>query len=105
MSHRLPMLLKMIEAVPDDAFTLFALAKEYESMENADQALDYYLKLRQCDPDYVGLYYHLGKLYEQLEQTDNALEAYTIGCEVARKLGDTHALSELNGAKMNLEIA
>lgn len=56
------------------------------------------------DPDYVGTYYHLGKLYEEIEEGEKALEIYQKGIEIAKKIKDQHALSELMGAKMNLEM-
>ena len=65
MSQRLQILQEMLAKSPNDSFTLFAIAKEYEGLGKADQALDFYLTLREKDPDYVGLYYHLGKLYEK----------------------------------------
>jgi tetratricopeptide (TPR) repeat protein len=105
MTNRLQQLLQLSESSPNDAFLQFAIAKEYEGMNDPEQALAWYLKLKNTNPGYVGLYYHLGKLYESLDDTDNALEAYADGIEVAAKAGDQHALSELKGAKMNLEIA
>lgn len=98
MTHRLPLLLQLLEANPDDAFALFALAKEYEGQGEAATALDYYLRLRRANPGYVGLYYHLGKLYEQLDRPDEALETYRTGIETARQAGDDHARRELQGA-------
>jgi hypothetical protein len=56
------------------------------------------------DPGYVGMYYHLGKLYEKMGEPELALEAYTAGINVAKKIPDFHALSELNNAKLNLEM-
>jgi hypothetical protein len=52
----------------------------------------------------VGMYYHLAKLYEKLENVDLAIQTYTEGINVAKRLSDFHALSELNSAKMNLEM-
>ena len=62
-----------------------------------------YLLLMETTPNYVGLYYHLGKLYERQEKWDLALDIYRKGMEVARQAGDQHALSELAGAKLNLD--
>ncbi len=103
MSNRLQSLQQLLESTPDDSFLLFAIAKEHEKLSDNDQALAYYLQLIEKDPNYVGVYYHLGKLYEQLEQWEKALDTYTSGMQVARQAGDQHALSELAGAKLNLE--
>lgn len=103
MQSRRTYLLQLLEATPKDPFVLFALAKEFEKSGALDEALNYYQQLLSADPSYVGLYYHLGKLYEQLSNAEMALETYRNGIEVARKAGDMHAMSELNGAKLNLE--
>jgi tetratricopeptide (TPR) repeat protein len=100
---RLDKLFSFLEAQPDDAFLLFAIAKEYESAGDDVNALDFYQKLQQTTPQYVGLYYHLGKLFERKSEPQNALSTYKIGIEVAQKERDFHALSELKGAKMNLD--
>lgn len=94
----------LLSESPDDAFTLFAIAKEYEKAKNSEKALQYYLLLKEKHPDYVGLYYHLGKLFESLKQSSEALSIYATGIEVARSQRDNHALAELNSAKMELEM-
>jgi tetratricopeptide (TPR) repeat protein len=102
MSNRLEQLQQMHQGMPDDAFLLFAIAKEYEKLGQAEKALQWYLDLMQKDPNYVGTYYHLGKLYEQLEQATEAYQTYVNGMAVAKKLNDQHSFSELAGAKLNL---
>lgn len=103
MSQRLQVLQQLLEKNPDDSFALFAIAKEFEKMNDPDQALEYYNRLRRSDPGYVGLYYHLGKLYEKKNRPDDALKAYKEGIDVARKAGDMHALSELNEARLGVD--
>ena len=102
-SQRLQQLLSFIADSPDDAFLLFALAKEYEGQGATENAFKYYLQLQQTNPDYVGLYYHLGKLQEKNGQFDDALSTYKQGIAVAQKIGDRHALGELMEAKMNID--
>jgi len=101
-TDRLQQLLSFLENSPQDSFLLFALAKEYETLENLDKALDYYLKIVENDPDYVGTYYHLGKLYEKKEAFQQAFTTYKQGMEIAKKIGDKHALGELAEAKLIL---
>lgn len=100
---RLQQLFSFLEASPNDAFLNFAIAKEYEGIGDFPKALEYYLQLVANAPDYVGTYYHLGKLYERLDDLPQALQTYENGITVARNVGDRHALSELMGAKMELE--
>ena len=103
MSQRLHFLQQILEKSPNDSFSLFAIAKEHEGAGDAEQALTYYLRLRDNDPGYVGLYYHLGKLLLKLNRPDDALQTYRSGMEVARKAGDMHAFSELNGARLEID--
>ena len=103
MRNRLQLLQEILAKTPNDSFALFAIAKEYEGRGENSQALYHYLQLRSADSDYVGLYYHLGKLYEKTGNPEAALEAYQAGMAVAKKLGDNHAYSELNGARFELD--
>lgn len=102
--NRLDQLLDFYKNNPDDSFILFAVAKEYENIERWDKALQFYLNLKNKDPDYIGLYYHLAKLYEKINETQLALQTYNEGLDLGQRLKDFHAVSELNNAKMNLEI-
>lgn len=94
---------QLLEASPKDSFLLFALAKEYENAGDDAQATALYLQLKASDPVYVGLYYHLGKLYERQHDFQNAISTYKQGIEISRSLQDRHAMSELQGALLNLE--
>jgi tetratricopeptide (TPR) repeat protein len=83
---------------------MFALAKEYEKIGTLKKALDTYNTLRENDPDYVGLYYHLAALQLELSMPEKAIETYDKGIEIAKKVADFHALSELHTARMNLDV-
>ena len=95
---RLAKLLEFLESDPNDSFILYALATEYNSLNDTKKAFDYYLKLVNEHPDYVGTYYHLGKLYEKEGQKSEAISTYQKGIAAARAKRDMHALSELQGA-------
>ncbi len=97
-STRLNKLLEFLEAEPNDPFVLYAIATEYNTQGDSEKALSYYLQLIEKHPDYVGTYYHLGKLYEKNQETEKAIEIYKMGMFEARKKGDNHAHSELQGA-------
>ncbi len=101
---RLTQLKTMLAESPNDSFLLFAIAKEYENANDLEQALAFYTQLTDKDANYVGTYYHLAKLYEKIEQPEKALETYAQGMDVARRVGDQHALAELSSAKLNLEL-
>ncbi|MCO6460518.1 MAG: tetratricopeptide repeat protein [Saprospiraceae bacterium] len=104
MTQRMIDLMKLLEDDPNDSFILFAIAKEYESLNMLDQALNYYLTLQRTNPSYVGLYYHLAKLYEELGKVEDALNIYDEGIFMAGKMHDQHALAELKNARTNLEL-
>ena len=97
-STRLAKLLEFLENDPNDPFVLYALATEYNTSNDTEQALGYYLKLVSEHPDYVGTYYHLGKLQEKLGESESALATYQKGMTAARNKRDMHAFSELQGA-------
>ncbi len=104
MTDRLKSLLALLDETPNDGFLLFAIAKEYEGNGELENALSHYEKLRSVDQEYVGLYFHLAHLYAELDKPEKAMQIYDKGIEIAELLKDTHALSELKGARMNLEL-
>ena len=93
-STRLQQLLAFYADDPTDAFTTYALATEYRTLE-PERAWEYYQKLLTEHPDYVGTYYHAGKLLEQFNKKDEAENVYRTGLKVARSAGQQHAASEL----------
>lgn len=102
--ERLKQLQNLLESSPNDSFLLYAIAKEFESLERIDEALQGYRQLTELHPEYVGTYYHYAKLLEEQEETDKALAIYEKGMSIARKVGDQHAFGELSNAKTNLEL-
>ena len=104
MNVRIERLKELLKQSPHDAFIRFALAKEYEKINEPQKAIDLLTELLKDQPDYVGAYYHLAALLKDEERTEDALETYTTGMEMAQKIGDQHAYSELQNAKLNLEL-
>jgi tetratricopeptide (TPR) repeat protein len=97
-STRLNKLLAFLSTEPNDPFILYALATEYNSLNDTANAFHYYLKLVDEHPLYVGTYYHLGKLYLKEAEDDKAIAIFQLGMQRARQKGDMHAFSELQGA-------
>ncbi|WP_316825211.1 tetratricopeptide repeat protein [Pedobacter miscanthi] len=97
-STRLSKLLEFLENDPNDPFILYALATEYNSLNDKEKAYSFYLQLTDKHPDYVGTYYHFGKLLEKEGEKEKAIETYQKGMQVARNKRDMHAFSELQGA-------
>lgn len=95
---RLSKLLEFLENDPNDPFILYALATEYNALNDKEKAYSFYLQLTDKHEDYVGTYYHLGKLYEKDQLKEKAIEIYQKGMIVAKNKRDMHAFSELQGA-------
>jgi len=88
---------------PNDAFTLYGLAIECVNGGDFLSAESYFRALLQSNPDYVPGY----QMYAQnLAQNNRADEARTIlaqGIQVATRLGNQHARSEMEGLLTELD--
>ena len=102
---RLKHLLGLLAEDPKDEFVIYALAQEYQKLEDIENALKHYDLLKSVNPKYVGMYFHLAALYVDLEEDDLALKTYEEGIKIATEVGDQHAKGELMNAKMNWEIS
>jgi len=103
-SQRLEYLETLLAEDPQDSFVKYAIAKEYEKLDELKVSIEKFEALRKEDPDYVGLYYHLAFIYTEIDEIEKALEVYDAGIEVAKAQNDLHALSELRNARVNAEI-
>lgn len=103
-NSRLDRIKTLLAESPEDSFLHFALAKEHEKEANHEQAILEFEYIFHKDPSYIGNYYHLGKCYEALGESEKALQAYVNGIIKGKAIGDLHAVSELQNAKMNLEL-
>jgi len=97
-TDRIQYLKELLKETPKDSFVLFALGKEYEKIGDLEQSKEYFESLKINNPDYVGLYLHLGRLFHKMGDPSLAQTVFEEGLIVARKLGDFHALGELNSA-------
>jgi tetratricopeptide (TPR) repeat protein len=103
-SQRLEYLKSILAEDSDDSFVKYAIAKEYEKLNNLKTAIEKFELLRKEDSEYVGLYYHLAHIYTEIDEIEKALEIYDAGIKVAKTQNDLHALSELMNARVNAEI-
>ena len=67
------------------------------------KAEEYYRTIEQNEPEYVGMYYHLGKVLFNQNRLQEAWDIYTAGMAIAKSQKDQHALSELAGARMEID--
>jgi tetratricopeptide (TPR) repeat protein len=96
---RLEMIREMLTQNPTDSFLLYGLANEYKNEGDLTQAIASYRHLMEVNPDYVAAYYHCGQALEAAGDPEGAAATYDTGIEVARRIGDGHALSELRGVR------
>jgi predicted Zn-dependent protease len=97
-SKRLEFLVKTTSSGNEDPFVWYGLAMEYRSLSRFDEALATFEALRARTPDYVPMYLMCGQMLESMGRAADARVWLTTGIESARKKGDTHAASELDGA-------
>lgn len=102
-TSRMQQLQKMLDRTPADPFLLYGMALEYKKANEPQQALEYLDRTIQTDAGYCYAYFQRGQVYEQVGDTTSAKQAYRDGIEAARKKGDAHALSELEGALSMIE--
>lgn len=104
-TEKLKTLAKNIQKNPDDSFSKFALALEFNKMDRYEKAKVLFESIRNNDPGYVGVYYHLGKTYELLGMEQQALLTYKEGIEVASaNKGEERTVSELKEALAELKM-
>lgn len=98
-TSRLELIQQMLAQKPNDTFLLYGLANEYKNANHLAKAIEIYGQLLEGNPDYVAAYYHCGQAHEKAGNEEAAAAIYEKGMEVARRLGDAHALSELQAAR------
>jgi len=100
---RIEQLQTFLKESPNDSFITFAIAKEYEKLDELEKAESHYRNIEKNEPEYVGLYYHLGKLLFNANRLQEAWDIYSTGMKIAKSQGDQHALNELAGARMEID--
>jgi len=68
------------------------------NINEEDSARKYFEEALGLDATYVPAYFHLGLCLRRLGQNDESREVLSKGLEHAKRKGDTHAASEIQGA-------
>lgn len=102
-AERIEALKQFIGQRPDDPFPRYALAMEHKGAGDLERAADVFRDLMARAPGYVATYLQFGMVLDHLGRIDEAKAIYTQGIDQARRAGNAHALSELEGALRNLE--
>jgi tetratricopeptide (TPR) repeat protein len=99
----IPALLSMLEKDPADPFLLYGLAQEYAKAGDTGRAVEFYDKCLAADPAYCYAYYHKARAQQQAGDAAAAIATVKAGLAAAKKAGDGHAASELQGLLDELE--
>lgn len=99
---RIDTLKSILNQNPDDEFSKYAIALEYISMNETDNAEKFLKELIQSSPSYLATYYQYGKLLEEKGEIEEARKIYNQGIFVAVSQNDLHTRTELQDALDNL---
>ncbi|GHE23476.1 tetratricopeptide repeat protein [Sphingobacterium griseoflavum] len=98
MSNRIEELQAFLAETPNDPFLKYALTLEYKKLGDQDKTLSGFKDLVMHHPDYVGTYYHYAKYLEEIQDREQAFLIYQNGLQVAQRVKNRHAYSELLAA-------
>jgi len=100
---RLTTLRQFVDRSPDDPFPRYALALELRNLGDVEGAIGAFIALLQQFPDYVPTYLMAGTTLTMRGRVDDARDVFRRGIDVARRLGDSHAATEIAGALAELD--
>lgn len=91
------MLKEFLAENPNDAFARYGLAMEYSKAGDTAAALGEYGKLIENDANYVPAYQMAGQMLLAAGRDEEARQWLTNGIAAARRAGNQHAESEMQG--------
>jgi tetratricopeptide (TPR) repeat protein len=94
---RVAMLKEILADNPNDLFAHYGLAMEYANAGDTAAALAEYEKIVALDPNYVPAYQMGGQLLLNLRRDEEARRWFDKGIAAARRTGNQHAESEMQG--------
>jgi tetratricopeptide (TPR) repeat protein len=95
MPDRIQQLQAILEREPGDAFCLYGLAMEYAKLGRSEEAIAFFDRTLAANPDDAYAYFHKAKTLEQAGDTAAARQTLERGLEVARRISDMKAVSEI----------
>ena len=103
MSEKLPKLQAMLEKQPNDPFLLYGIAMEHKKLKDHAQVIAFLDRCIAADPNYCYAYFQRGQICEITGDFEAARRSYNDGIAAAKRTGDAHAQSELEGALAMME--
>jgi predicted Zn-dependent protease len=100
---RIALLNEVLTENPSDAFARYGLAMEYSNSGEVERALEEFGKLLATHPDYTAGYFMAAQTLAKAERNDEARKMLVDGIASAKKTGNGHAQSEMEGMLAELE--
>ena len=100
---RIALLTEVLAQNPTDAFARYGLAMEYSNFGEVERALEEFGRLLATHPDYTAGYFMAAQTLAKAERTEEARKMLVDGIASARKTGNGHAQSEMEGMLAELE--
>lgn len=94
---RVAMLNEILTQNPNDAFARYGLALEYSNQGNTETALAEFKKLLSAHPDYTAGYFMAAQTLAKADRNDEARNMLADGIASAKRTGNPHAQSEMEG--------
>jgi tetratricopeptide (TPR) repeat protein len=90
-NERIGQLEEFLKQDPNDLFSLFAMAMEFQSLERFADALEYFDRVLAIDSHHVPVYYQKAQILVKLVKIDDARNTLKAGMPEAVKSGQLHA--------------
>jgi predicted Zn-dependent protease len=94
---RIALLTEVLSQNPADAFARYGLAMEYSNSGEVERALEEFGRLLATHPDYTAGYFMAAQTLAKAERTEEARKMLVDGIASAKKTGNGHAQSEMEG--------
>jgi predicted Zn-dependent protease len=90
-------LTEILQMDPNNAFARYGLAMEYVNRDELESALREFDTLVAAHPDYTAGYFMAAQALAKAERVPEAIARLNEGIASARRTGNNHALSEMQG--------
>jgi predicted Zn-dependent protease len=94
---RIALLTEVLSQHPTDAFARYGLAMEYSNSGEVERALEEFGKLLATHPDYTAGYFMAAQALAKAERISEARKMLADGIASAKKTGNSHTQSEMEG--------
>ena len=94
---RIALLTEVLAQNPSDAFARYGLAMEYSNSGDVERAMDEFGRLLTVHPDYTAGYFMAAQTLAKANRVEEARKMLVDGIASAKKTGNVHAQSEMEG--------